>query len=44
VLRSALASSGRRPFGPIRFDYAIPVLKEKTDIVQNLNFGVSTRF
>ncbi len=32
------------PFGPIRFDYAIPVLKERTDIVQNLNFGVSTRF
>ena len=32
------------PFGPIRFDYAVPVLKERTDIVQNLNFGVSTRF
>ncbi|MGB3500012.1 MAG: outer membrane protein assembly factor BamA [Mesorhizobium sp.] len=32
------------PFGPIRFDYAIPVLKEKTDIVQSLNFGVATRF
>jgi len=32
------------PFGPIRIDYAVPVLKEPTDIVQNLNFGVSTRF
>jgi len=32
------------PFGPIRIDYAIPVLKEKTDVVQNINFGISTRF
>lgn len=32
------------PFGPIRIDYAIPVLKEKTDVVQNINFGISTKF
>ncbi|MDP3898803.1 MAG: outer membrane protein assembly factor BamA [Mesorhizobium sp.] len=32
------------PFGPIRFDYALPVLKESTDVVQNFNFGVSTKF
>ena len=32
------------PFGPIRIDYAVPVLKESTDVVQNLNFGISTKF
>ncbi|MER8502746.1 outer membrane protein assembly factor BamA [Mesorhizobium sp. M0904] len=32
------------PFGPIRIDYAIPVKKEKTDDVQEFNFGISTRF
>ncbi|MEP9373098.1 outer membrane protein assembly factor BamA [Mesorhizobium sp. KR1-2] len=32
------------PFGPLRFDYAIPVLKKDTDVVQNFNFGISTRF
>ena len=32
------------PFGPIRIDYAMPVLKERTDIVQNINFGISTKF
>ncbi|MDH6229438.1 outer membrane protein insertion porin family [Mesorhizobium soli] len=32
------------PFGPLRVDYAIPVLKQKDDIVQNFNFGISTRF
>ena len=32
------------PFGPIRIDYAMPVLKEKTDVVQNINFGISTKF
>ncbi|APH72477.1 outer membrane protein assembly factor BamA [Aquibium oceanicum] len=32
------------PFGPIRFDYAVPVVKEPTDQVQHFNFGVSTRF
>ncbi len=32
------------PFGPLRIDYAIPVLKEDTDDVQEFNFGMSTRF
>ena len=32
------------PFGPIRIDYAVPVVKEDTDVVQNFNFGISTRF
>jgi outer membrane protein insertion porin family len=32
------------PFGPIRIDYALPVLKERTDVVQNINFGISTKF
>jgi outer membrane protein insertion porin family len=32
------------PFGPIRIDYAIPVVKKETDNVQELNFGISTRF
>ncbi|WP_354492208.1 outer membrane protein assembly factor BamA [Mesorhizobium robiniae] len=32
------------PFGPIRIDYAVPVLKEETDDVQEFNFGISTRF
>jgi outer membrane protein insertion porin family len=32
------------PFGPLRVDYAIPVMKEASDKVQNFNFGVSTRF
>ena len=32
------------PFGPIRIDYALPVVKEDTDDVQEFNFGMSTRF
>ncbi|TIQ88974.1 MAG: outer membrane protein assembly factor BamA [Mesorhizobium sp.] len=32
------------PFGPIRIDYAIPVLKEDSDDVQEFNFGISSRF
>ena len=32
------------PFGPLRVDYAYPVLKEENDDVQNFNFGISTRF
>jgi outer membrane protein insertion porin family len=32
------------PFGPLRVDYAYPILKEDNDEVQNFNFGVSTRF
>jgi len=32
------------PFGPLRIDYAVPVVKEDTDNVQSFNFGISTRF
>ena len=32
------------PFGPLRIDYAVPVVKEEQDEVQEFNFGVSTRF
>ena len=32
------------PFGPLRIDYAVPVKKRDTDDVQELNFGMSTRF
>ncbi len=38
VLRLGIA------FGPLRLDYAIPVLKEKHDIEQRLRFGISTQF
>ena len=32
------------PFGPLRIDYAVPVVKEDTDELQEFNFGMSTRF
>ncbi|MDQ6437129.1 outer membrane protein assembly factor BamA [Mesorhizobium sp. LHD-90] len=32
------------PFGPLRVDYAFPVVKEDNDEVQNFNFGISTRW
>lgn len=32
------------PFGPLRVDYAIPVLKQSNDEEQSFNFGISTRF
>jgi outer membrane protein insertion porin family len=32
------------PFGPLRIDYAVPVVKEENDQEQNFNFGISTRF
>lgn len=32
------------PFGPLRVDYAVPLVKEDSDDVQNFNFGISTRF
>lgn len=32
------------PFGPLRIDYAVPVVKEDHDEVQEFNFGMSTRF
>ena len=32
------------PFGPLRVDYALPVMKEPGDQIQNFNFGISTKF
>jgi outer membrane protein insertion porin family len=32
------------PFGPLRFDYAIPITKGKFDIVQQFKFGGGTSF
>jgi outer membrane protein insertion porin family len=32
------------PFGPLRVDYAEPVLKQDTDRIRHWNFGISTRF
>ncbi len=49
VTSSIRASAGasliwNSPFGPLRFDYAVPFKKLSSDTVQNFNFGVSTRF
>lgn len=32
------------PLGPLRFDYAVPVLKQTGDKIQRFSFGMSTRF
>jgi outer membrane protein insertion porin family len=32
------------PFGPLRFDYAVPVMKQSQDIVQQFRFGGGTKF
>jgi len=32
------------PFGPLRFDYAIPITKGPHDIVQQFKFGGGTQF
>src|SRR5262249_41381131 len=32
------------PFGPLRFDYAIPLTKSKFDVVQEFRFGGGTSF
>jgi outer membrane protein insertion porin family len=32
------------PFGPLRFDYAVPVKKVEGDQEQNFNFGMSSKF
>jgi outer membrane protein insertion porin family len=32
------------PFGPLRFDYAIPITKGKYDVVQEFRFGGGTSF
>jgi outer membrane protein insertion porin family len=32
------------PFGPLRIDYAVPLVEEENDKVREFSFGVSTRF
>jgi outer membrane protein insertion porin family len=32
------------PFGPLRFDYAVPFKKESYDEVQRFKFGIATQF
>ena len=32
------------PFGPLRFDYAVPITQGKYDIVQQFKFGGGTSF
>ncbi len=32
------------PFGPLRVDYSVPVVKQDGDIEQNFNFGISSSF
>jgi outer membrane protein insertion porin family len=32
------------PFGPIRIDYAVPIVYEGYDKIQNIHFSFGTRF
>ena len=32
------------PFGPLRFDYSVPLLKQDFDRVQQFRFGGGTKF
>ena len=32
------------PFGPLRFDYAVPISEESFDNIEEISFGVSTAF
>lgn len=45
-IRSSVGASiiWASPFGPLRVDYAIPVKKQSGDLIQKLNFGISTKF
>ena len=46
VVRSAVGVGliWQSPFGPLRFDYAVPITKGKYDIVQQFKFGGGTSF
>lgn len=46
ALRASVGASliWNSPFGPLRVDYAIPVEKQPTDLLQEFNFGISSRF
>ena len=32
------------PFGPLKFEYALPVLQQSGDVTQNFRFSIGTRF
>jgi outer membrane protein insertion porin family len=46
VIRSSVGVGliWQSPFGPLRFDYAIPITKGKYDVVQEFKFGGGTSF
>ena len=39
-----LGMSWRSPFGPVRVDFAVPVVKEDYDEEKNFRFNFGTRF
>ncbi len=45
-IRSSVGASliWASPFGPLRFDYAVPIKKEEGDLTQSINFGIATKF
>jgi outer membrane protein insertion porin family len=46
VIRSSVGVGliWQSPFGPLRFDYAVPITKGKNDVVQQFKFGGGTSF
>jgi outer membrane protein insertion porin family len=46
VVRSSVGAGliWASPFGPLRFDYAVPITKGKYDVVQEFRFGGGTSF
>lgn len=45
-LRAAIGAGmiWKSPFGPLRFEFAYPLLKQATDVTQNFRFSIGTRF
>ena len=41
---AGIGFSWRSPFGPIRVDFAVPILKEDFDKDENIHFNFGTRF
>ena len=41
---AGIGLSWRSPFGPVRLDFAVPILKEDFDKVENIHFNFGTRF
>lgn len=46
IVRSSVGASilWDSPFGPLRFDYAVPITKGQHDVVQEFRFGGGTKF